>query len=141
MLIFSILVTKICEKQARFLLAKLNPSTTYNNEVATDGMDVIFLDMTVRDALNSALDEEMVVASSVFIMGEEVKNQNPKDRKGMSDKKPNSRDGSVRQRSVSSKSCRRSTSSSKASNKASIRSNMKWVKPNYRWVPKSTLHI
>nr|KAJ0192411.1 hypothetical protein LSAT_V11C800406030 [Lactuca sativa] len=37
----------VCDQhgsQARFLLAKLNPSATYNNEVATAGMDVIFID-------------------------------------------------------------------------------------------------
>ncbi|CAI9268672.1 unnamed protein product [Lactuca saligna] len=37
----------VCDQhgsQARFLLAKLNPSATYNNEVATAGMDVIFTD-------------------------------------------------------------------------------------------------
>nr|GFB69934.1 protein transport protein SEC23-like [Tanacetum cinerariifolium] len=36
----------VCDQhgsQARFLLAKLNPSATYNNEVAA-GMDVIFTD-------------------------------------------------------------------------------------------------
>lgn len=32
-----------------------------------------YLQMTVRDALNSALDEEMSADSKVFIMGEEVK--------------------------------------------------------------------
>lgn len=32
-----------------------------------------YLQMTVRDALNSALDEEMSSDSKVFIMGEEVK--------------------------------------------------------------------
>nr|KAJ0189663.1 hypothetical protein LSAT_V11C800433860 [Lactuca sativa] len=32
------------EHQAKFLLAKLNPSATYNNEVAKARMDVIFTD-------------------------------------------------------------------------------------------------
>ncbi|CAI9295005.1 unnamed protein product [Lactuca saligna] len=37
----------VCDQhgcQVRFLLAKLNPSATYNNKVATAGMDVIFID-------------------------------------------------------------------------------------------------
>ncbi|KAL7583467.1 hypothetical protein Lser_V15G43948 [Lactuca serriola] len=63
-------------------------------------------------------------------------NQSPKVQKGMSDKMPNSRDFSVRQRSVRSKSSRRLVSSSKASAEPSIRSNKKWVKLDYRWVPK-----
>lgn len=32
----------------------------------------LFLQLTVRDALNSALDEEMVRDENVFIIGEEV---------------------------------------------------------------------
>ncbi|XP_023745672.1 serine/arginine-rich splicing factor RS2Z32-like [Lactuca sativa] len=50
-------------------------------------------------------------------------NQNPKDKKGMSDKKQNSRDAYVRSRSFKSKASRRSVSSSKESVEASIRSN------------------
>ncbi|KAL7609627.1 uncharacterized protein LOC122197164 [Lactuca sativa] len=60
-----------------------------------------------------------------------AKNQTSQDEKGMSDKKPNSRDGSIKQRSS-----RRPVSSSKPCDKASIRSNKKWIKPNYRWAPK-----
>ncbi len=33
---------------------------------------MLLLQLTVRDALNSALDEEMVRDDSVFIIGEEV---------------------------------------------------------------------
>ena len=38
-------------------------------------MAVMGVQMTVRDALNSALDEEMARDDKVFLMGEEVRRQ------------------------------------------------------------------
>lgn len=42
-------------------------------DLPTPSQGLLFLQLTVRDALNSALDEEMVRDENVFIIGEEVR--------------------------------------------------------------------
>lgn len=51
----------------------MKPCSKASNDLQSPSKGLLCLQLTVRDALNSALDEEMVRDENVFIIGEEVR--------------------------------------------------------------------